>query len=83
MLAEILRFKYIGMKECYRKTTSCNSRKRAAIFVSTSCEERHNKPFWLKLCESTENMQQSPTFVLRQGNNSNFERFHLSHYAVV
>ena len=27
-----------------RRLTSSN---RAAIFVSTSCEERHNKPFWL------------------------------------
>ena len=27
-----------------RRVTSSN---RAAIFVSTSCEERHNKPFWL------------------------------------
>ena len=26
-----------------RRVTSSN---RAAIFVSTSCEERHNKPFW-------------------------------------
>ena len=27
-----------------RRLTTSN---RAAIFVSTSCEERHNKPFWL------------------------------------
>ena len=27
-----------------RRLTSSN---RAAIFVSTSCEERHKKPFWL------------------------------------
>ena len=25
------------------------SSKRGAIFVSTSCEERHNKPFWLAI----------------------------------
>ena len=30
-----------------------------AIFVSTSCEERHNKPFWLG--ESTEN-NKAPLF---------------------
>ena len=36
-----------------RRLTSSN---RAAILVSTSCEERHNKPFWpYKLRESTEN----------------------------
>ena len=34
------------------RLTSSN---RAAIFVSTSCEERHNKPFGYKLGESTEN----------------------------
>ena len=28
---------------------------RGAIFVSTSCEERHNKPFYYKLGETTEN----------------------------
>ena len=33
-------------KECYMKTTSY-SRNQIAIFVSTSCEERHNKPFRL------------------------------------
>ena len=36
-----------------RRLTSGN---RAAIFVSTSCEERHNTPFWLyKLGKSPEN----------------------------
>ena len=32
-----------------------------AIFVSTSCEERHNKPFGYKLGESTEN-NKAPLF---------------------
>ena len=35
-----------------RRLTSSN---QAAIFVSTSCEERHNKPFGYKLGEPTEN----------------------------
>ena len=33
-------------KDCYMKTTSYLEN-RIAIFVSTSCEERHNKPFRL------------------------------------
>ena len=66
MLAEILRFKYIGMKECYRKTTSCTSRNCELPFLSAlHAKNDTTNLFGVKLGESTENMQQSPTFLLR------------------
>ena len=37
---------------------------RPSIFVSISCEERHNKPFWLKTWW-VNRKQQSSTFLLR------------------
>ena len=39
--------------------------------------------FGYKLGESTENNKALLFRLLRLGNNSNFKRFHLSHYAVV
>ena len=43
-----------------RRLTSSN---RDAIFVSTSCEERHNKPFAYKLGELTENNKALTTLL--------------------
>ena len=40
-------------------------RNRAAIFVSTSCAQRHNKPFWLYKTWRVNRKQQSSTFLLR------------------
>ena len=48
-----------------------NSRNWAAIFVSTSCEEQHNKHFWLyKLGESTEN---NKALLFFSGNRKQFK----------
>ena len=40
------------------------SRNRAAIFISTSCKGRHNKPFWLWTWR-VNRKQESSTFLLR------------------
>ena len=46
MFAEILRFKLTG-KRMIQEDDVLPRAAEPAIFVSTSCEERHNKPFWL------------------------------------
>ena len=52
-------------KECYMKTTSyLKEPNRHFKFVSTSCEERHNKPFRL-LTWRVNRKQQSSSFLLK------------------
>ena len=47
MIAEFLLTFQVNRKRNATGRRRLNSSNQAAIFVSTSCEERHNKPFWL------------------------------------
>ena len=60
-----------------RRLTSSN---RATIFVTTSCEKRHNKLFGYKLGESTEN-NKAPLFFSGKKTIQTLT-VPLSHYAV-
>ena len=84
MFAEILRFKYtVNRKKNDTGRRRLSSSNRAAIFVSTSFEERHNKPqFGYKLSQSTEN-NKVLLFFSGKETIQTFKRFQLSRYAVV
>ena len=47
----------------FKRKIRLTSSNRASIFVSTSCEERHNIPFWLYTWR-VNRKQQSSTFPL-------------------